>query len=237
VAGPAAPRPGGAGSSSGARRRGHAREARTVPGSPARSAMPSASAGTATTWRMPSGILSGPLNGDFTVSACGQTRPGARHPGPGCSISGPGNDPDYMFLHDQRRERGPVSRSPRAAQAPSSRDHGTGQLPLNAWSLVTVTVSGTMGTLYVNGTAVGTNPDVTVHPSSLGTTHSGLDRPVRVRRRPLPSAPRSMTSTSTAGRLPRPRSPHWLPGSPAPASVADYQVRRDRGRHRDRLFR
>ena len=33
---------------------------------------------------------------------------------------------------------------------------GTGELPLNTWSLVTVTLSGSTGTLYVNGTAVGT---------------------------------------------------------------------------------
>ena len=43
-------------------------------------------------------------------------------------------------------------------------------LPLNTWSLVTVTVSGTAGTLYVNGTPVGANPDITITPASLGTT-------------------------------------------------------------------
>jgi hypothetical protein len=48
--------------------------------------------------------------------------------------------------------------------------NGTGTLPLNQWSLVTVTVSGTTGTLYVNGTAVATNPDISIHPSGLGTT-------------------------------------------------------------------
>ncbi len=35
---------------------------------------------------------------------------------------------------------------------------------------MTVTVSGTTRTLYVNGTAVGSNPDITIHPSDLGTT-------------------------------------------------------------------
>jgi hypothetical protein len=43
-------------------------------------------------------------------------------------------------------------------------------LPLHQWSLVTVTLSGTTGTLYVNGQAVGTNTHMTVHPSSLGAT-------------------------------------------------------------------
>ena len=45
---------------------------------------------------------------------------------------------------------------------------GTGLLPLNQWSLLTVTLSGTTGTLYVNGKAVGTNTAMTNHPSGFG---------------------------------------------------------------------
>jgi hypothetical protein len=41
-------------------------------------------------------------------------------------------------------------------------------LPLNRWSLVTVTVAGTTGTMYVNGQVVATNPAMTVHPSAFG---------------------------------------------------------------------
>ncbi|WP_204078396.1 LamG-like jellyroll fold domain-containing protein [Planotetraspora phitsanulokensis] len=46
----------------------------------------------------------------------------------------------------------------------------TTSLPLNTWSLVTVTVSGTTGTLYVNGQVAGTNTNLTLHPSNLGST-------------------------------------------------------------------
>ena len=41
-------------------------------------------------------------------------------------------------------------------------------LPLNQWSLVTVTVAGTTGTMYVNGQVVATNTAMTVHPSAFG---------------------------------------------------------------------
>jgi hypothetical protein len=48
---------------------------------------------------------------------------------------------------------------------------GGGQLPLNTWSHVAVTLSGTTGTLYLNGTPVATNPNMTLKPSSLGNTN------------------------------------------------------------------
>ena len=41
-------------------------------------------------------------------------------------------------------------------------------LPLNQWSLVTVTVAGTTGTMYVNGQVVATNTAMTLHPSTFG---------------------------------------------------------------------
>jgi hypothetical protein len=48
---------------------------------------------------------------------------------------------------------------------------GGGHLPLNTWSHVAVTVSGNTGTLYLNGTPVATNTNMTLHPSSLGDTN------------------------------------------------------------------
>ena len=72
---------------------------------------------------------------------------------------------------------GQIGTSSSSTFAPSFANSSAALLPLDKWSLVTVTVSGTTGTLYVNGTAVGNNTDITLHPSSLGpTTQDWLGR-------------------------------------------------------------
>ena len=43
-------------------------------------------------------------------------------------------------------------------------------LPAGAWTHLAVTLSGSTGTLYLNGVAVGSNPAMTLTPASLGTT-------------------------------------------------------------------
>ncbi|MFF5292763.1 arabinofuranosidase catalytic domain-containing protein [Paractinoplanes globisporus] len=47
---------------------------------------------------------------------------------------------------------------------------GGGHLPLNTWSHVAVTLSGTTGTLYLNGAAVATSANMTLTPAALGAT-------------------------------------------------------------------
>ena len=55
--------------------------------------------------------------------------------------------------------------------------NGTAALPLNQWSHLAVTISGTTGTLYVNGTAVATNTSMSLNPAALGTlAHHWLGR-------------------------------------------------------------
>ncbi|MGW0565375.1 beta-L-arabinofuranosidase domain-containing protein [Streptomyces sp. NPDC003016] len=54
---------------------------------------------------------------------------------------------------------------------------GTAPLPLNRWSHLAVTLTGTTATLYVNGAAVGRNAATTLGPAALGTlAHHWLGR-------------------------------------------------------------
>ena len=46
-----------------------------------------------------------------------------------------------------------------------------GMLPIGVWTHLAVTISGSTGTLYMNGAVAGTNNAMTLNPSSLGLTN------------------------------------------------------------------
>lgn len=78
----------------------------------------------------------------------------------------------YMFLTpratDTQTARFGITLT--GGNADQQRIHGTAALPTGVWTHVAVTVSGTTGTLYVNGVPVGTNSSMTLRPSNLGVT-------------------------------------------------------------------
>jgi hypothetical protein len=114
---------------------------------------------------LPSGIMQG-VN-DFTISAW--VNPSADTAWSRVFDFGTGTN-DYMFL-TLNAGGGPVRFAITTSGAGGEQQiNGTGELPLNTWSNVAVTLSGTTGTLYVNGTAVGTNSDMTLTPADLGDT-------------------------------------------------------------------
>jgi hypothetical protein len=114
---------------------------------------------------LPSGIAQG-LH-DFTISAW--VNPSENTAWSRVFDFGAGTG-DYMFL-TLNAGGGPIRFAITTSGAGGEQQiNGTSELPLNTWSHVAVTLSGTTGTLYVNGTAAGTNTDMTLAPSDLGDT-------------------------------------------------------------------
>ena len=115
---------------------------------------------------LPDGIVNG-LH-DFTVSAW--VNPSQNTAWSRLFDFGTGTN-DYMFL-TMSAGGGPLRYAiTTSGNGNEQQLNDTTTLPLNTWSLVTVTLSGTTGTLYVNGQPVATNANMTLNPSSLGDTN------------------------------------------------------------------
>lgn len=113
---------------------------------------------------LPTGSVSG-LTGDYTVSAW--VNPASNASWQRLFDIGSGSNASmFLTLNDGTELRYAITTS--GAGGEQRLNSSTKTLPLNQWSLVTVTVAGTTGTLYVNGQAVATNSAMTVHPSAFG---------------------------------------------------------------------
>jgi hypothetical protein len=121
-------------------------------------------AGTGDYVNLPAGIASG--LSDFTISAW--VKPAATTDWTRVFDFGTGTT-DYMFL-TVNAGSGPRFAITTSGGGGEQQLTSNTQLPLNTWSHLAVTLSGNTGTLYVDGTAVATNTNMTLHPSDLGNT-------------------------------------------------------------------
>ena len=172
---------------------------------------------------LPNGIVSG-LH-DFTISAW--VNPSANSAWSRVFDFGTGTN-NYMFL-TLSAGGGPlrfaITTSGNGAEQQLT---APGTLPLNTWSHVAVTLSGTTGTLYVNGQPVATNANMTLNPAALGVTNQ--DWIGRSQFSPTRSWPPPWTtSRSTTTRCPPPTSPRWPAGQAGAGNVASYKFDEDSG--------
>lgn len=79
---------------------------------------------------------------------------------------------DYMFLTAENGNDNVVRFAITTGGNPAEqRIDGASPLASGTWTLVAVTLSGSTGTLYVNGAPVGSNTNMTLNPYSLGATN------------------------------------------------------------------
>ncbi|WP_219814281.1 LamG-like jellyroll fold domain-containing protein [Rathayibacter sp. AY1D7] len=123
---------------------------------------------TASYGSLPNGIVSG-LTGDWSVSTW--IKPASLTNYSRVFDFGTGQNVN-MFLTLNAGGAGPRFAITNTGAGGEQRlTYGGQNFPLNQWSNVVVTVSGTQGTMYLNGTVVATNPNMTVKPSALGNTN------------------------------------------------------------------
>lgn len=117
---------------------------------------------------LPDGVVSG-LDGDWSISTW--IKPAALTHWSRVFDFGAGQSAN-MFLTLNAGGAGPrFAITGSGAGGEQRLTYGGQNFPLDEWSNVVVTVAGNQGTMYLNGTVVATNSNMTTKPSALGNTN------------------------------------------------------------------
>ncbi|MGW0310958.1 beta-L-arabinofuranosidase domain-containing protein [Streptomyces flavidovirens] len=112
-------------------------------------------------------LPAGVLGGLSSVTLSAWVKP--THDGNWARVFDFGNDTTrYLYLAARNANGHPRFALTTSGPAGEQGINGTAPLPLNRWSHLAVTLTGTTATLYVNGAAVGRNTATTLNPASLG---------------------------------------------------------------------
>ncbi|MEO8616839.1 MAG: LamG-like jellyroll fold domain-containing protein [Luteolibacter sp.] len=114
---------------------------------------------------LPAGVVS--TLGDFTISTWVKLNSVSNWTRIFDFGSGTGT---YMYLTPQNGSTGKIGYAILTRGGSEQQISGGSPLQTGTWTHVAVTLSGSTGTLYVNGVSVGTNPSMTAKPSALAGT-------------------------------------------------------------------
>jgi len=172
---------------------------------------------------LPNGIVSG-LH-DFTVSAW--VNPSANSAWSRVFDFGTGTG-NYMFL-TLSAGGGPLRFAiTTSGNGAEQQLNAPGNLPLNTWSHVAVTLSGNTGTLYLNGQPVATNTNMTLTPAALGATNQNWIGRSQFSADPFLAA--TVDDFNIYGRaLSAAEIAALASGQPGAGDVADYKFDEDSG--------